>query len=274
MKYLLLFILVFSVKAQASCEELYADYKALMSLSPERDVPFNCQTFDVNHLLPSKITQLLNTTPQYFGPNCWNSVLFLSGMTNDIRYSIANEMLSGLEYFQCRQLKRNETLAPGDIVRLKDHAQEDIHAFYFITQNISFSKNGPATLGKYELKKVSQIFNDYNFDPSCLPNDKISATCTQYVSAYRCPKITDPDMNDMYAAQIESISRTVAEILSNYRVLRTTDSFYPRLQILKSNIMFIRQSLRHDYLAKNLEIEYYERQLSILDSLEAQINFF
>ena len=142
-----------------NCSELQSELNDFILITARYDkIPVKKQkvdctkannSFSLSQILPVNMSNILNMKPEYYGPNCWDSVLYVNKLISGIRFSSPVEFQKTLTFNQCQLKSVEQKLVAGDIIRIFDKDREDFHAFVYITPNFSFSKNGPETRSRY-----------------------------------------------------------------------------------------------------------------------------
>ncbi len=214
-----------------SCQTLYKEIFQFEKLYVKYDKPNtyikplcieSIRTINIAGLIPQRMLQLLKQKPQYFGPNCWNSVLFVNKATDHLRFVQPDEFQRTLPFLGCykKDIKELET---GDIVRLNDKHSEEQHAFIYISENLSFTKNGPGTKATYEIVNTESILKEYDVDMKCLSAEsRKSEKCLSKVSVYSCDLNTVEAQRNKFADDILNLKILEAEkklefVILNYR---------------------------------------------------------
>lgn len=123
---------------------------------------------------PFAWSQDLPEVPQksaHWGPNCWNLALKTVGILPHFRFTASNEMTFYSNSILCRRISKDE-IQRGDLglIRVPKHyKREEYHAFYYITPELVFSKNGSSQNEPYVIARKDEIFKIYNVPP--LPVD-------------------------------------------------------------------------------------------------------
>lgn len=126
------------------------------------------------------------------GPNCFNATLVASKIVPQVRYTSDSEMEFWMESPLCKERKAEESLSPGDIIVIKYGASTTIHGFTYISDNLSFSKNGADPSRPYSLQDPEVVFNTYSVAPECRRITKnTSSLCDIYASYYSCASMDD-----------------------------------------------------------------------------------
>ncbi|QDK42026.1 hypothetical protein DOM21_11325 [Bacteriovorax stolpii] len=137
----------------------------------------------------AQLPQIVNTTqfekPNASGPNCWNASLVAAKIIPQLRYSTPQEMSFWLKSPLCREKKSNEPLVPGDIIAILDKSSRQHHGFVYISENLSFSKNGFESDNPYSLQDPKKVFAKYQVKPKCERVDSKGA-CANHAKYYSC----------------------------------------------------------------------------------------
>ena len=146
---------------------------------------------NVDSVSPTFIEQYHAVDAGRWGPNCWNSVLVSSKILPVLRFTPPEEMNFWMSSPLCRQIPESETPEPGDIVAIRRSYQDEVHAFIFITEELSFSKNYLMTTSPYRLQSTTDIFSIYPVSFSCRHKVGNPRECQTYATYYRCSTFTD-----------------------------------------------------------------------------------
>ncbi len=222
-----------------SCKTLYKEIFQFEKLFIKYDQPEayikpvcidSIRTVQIEGLIPQRMLQLLNQKPQYFGPNCWNSVLYMNKATDYLRFVQPDEFQRTLPFLGCYK-KDVKELETGDIVRITDKANEEQHAFIYISENMSFTKNGPETKAPYQIVNTESILQEYDVDMKCLSIKNRQSECLSRVSVYSCDLSNIESQRNKFGDDIMNIKISDAEkklefVILNYRDPRLNEYKY------------------------------------------------
>jgi len=141
----------------------------------------------VKGAVPEWVEKMHSTTPKLSGPNCFNSALVAAKILPSVRFSREEEIIFWLKSPLCRELDSGESPSPGDIVAIRANDNTLDHAFIYISEELSFSKNGEDA--PYLLQSPSSVFSLYNVGPECSGSLKLrpgSGGCANYANYFRC----------------------------------------------------------------------------------------
>jgi len=178
-------------------ENLISPANAMPILNPKPDsngLILKCFA-NITGIVPQVVRMYHGTNPSYDGPNCWNSSLVVSHLLPAIRYSTSEEMSLWMDSPFCQALKDDQALIAGDVVAVREAESEttteEIHGFIYLTNQLSFSKNGYAQTSPFALQALENVFQVYGVDqkPICRRTSKIENQCYRYANYYRCHPI-------------------------------------------------------------------------------------
>lgn len=188
-----------------SCDELIKNTKALDQWTKNsheiKSCPVNFQSpiqknnrciYDVTDCLPDHLIKYGGLSPKYNGPNCWNLALVMKNILPALRHTTGDEMAFYMSSPLCRQLKNNEPKIPGDVGAIRvmtPVATEEYHGFIYISDEISYSKNGLAKENPYMLLSTNIIMDVYTVpkNSKCRQNEiDPNANCGFATSYFRC----------------------------------------------------------------------------------------
>lgn len=154
-------------------------------------------------------TLVLKKNVETFGPNCWNSVLFLNGMSPGLGYSTV-EMEFWLASPLCKVISPGNP-QPGDIVNFSRKGLTS-HVFRFMSDKMIFNKDSPSEFDPYEILNFKEYLAKQKFEARCQNvRPEVAATMNCKVpgeySIYRCENFEDyvqglatPEMNEAKAS--------------------------------------------------------------------------
>lgn len=162
----------------------------------------------VNAVLPKIVNATQFVKPNSSGPNCWNASLVAAKIIPQLRYSTPQEMSFWLNSPLCREKKLDEPAAPGDIIAIVTKAGHQHHGFVYVSENLSFSKNGVENENPYSLQDPKSVFSKYSVTPKC---ERVGSkgSCGNHAKYYSCMsmedyrkahKSTDKTLNDTIQA--------------------------------------------------------------------------
>lgn len=195
-----------------SCEELKAEYEALIKWSQSRNDHSDQQKIDIDCLnRPTKritislsklvnphLLKIYNIKPKKKGPNCFNTAMIDAGFEKKEHFTSENEFASYLKY--CRSRLPGEAPQPGDIGRIRGllpmykrpfygfNKYEDLHGFTYINQ-LACSKNGMFPNSACMLQPLDDMYKIYGFEQKkeCInPPENPPKECLMIVNFYNC----------------------------------------------------------------------------------------
>lgn len=274
-----------------SCETLYKEIFQFEKLylkyeKPEAYIKPVCiesiRAINITSLIPQRMLHLLNQKPQYYGPNCWNSVLFVNKVTDHIRFVQPDEFQRSLPFLGCYK-KDVKELEAGDIVRINDKINEEFHAFIYISESLSFTKNGPSTKAIYEIVNTESILKEYDVDMKCLsPEDSKSEKCLSKVSVYSCDLNTVTAQRNKFAddtlnVKISEVEKKMEYVIINFRDPQLNEYKYfllrELLQDSKSLKVIVDKELNQTDVLSYKFFLYKHYQTRLL-SISEQISYF
>lgn len=157
----------------------------------------NSCSFDITSCVPEHVKKFQDSKPLIEGPNCWNLSLVITEIIPVLRYTSANEMSYYMRSPLCHQITDQDQKQPGDIgaIRtIKNQKITEYHGFIYISDKISYSKNGYQTTNGYSLQSLDSIFKLYDVPnkKQCRKNEiSVSTKCPFAVSYFRCSSFED-----------------------------------------------------------------------------------
>lgn len=126
---------------------------------------------DVFPLSPKMVQEYQSIKPYYDGPNCWNRSLTFAKILPSLTYSTSGEMSFWMNSPLCVERTLDEVPEAGDIIAVRSFNSQgktyEIHGFTYISEDISFSKNGYRKLSPFQYYNTSDVFRTYWVDPAC-----------------------------------------------------------------------------------------------------------
>jgi hypothetical protein len=157
----------------------------------------NACSFDITTCVPEHVKKFQDSKPLIEGPNCWNLSLVITEIIPVLRYTSPNEMSYYMRSPLCRQISDQDQKQPGDIgaIRtIKNQKITEYHGFIYISDKISYSKNGYQTTNGYSLQSLDSIFKLYDVPnkKQCRKNEiSVNTKCSFAVSYFRCSSFED-----------------------------------------------------------------------------------
>jgi hypothetical protein len=148
--------------------------------------------YDITDCVPDHVVKYYGDEP--LGPNCWNLALVLRNILPGLRYSSDEEMTFYMNSPLCRPLQNDEKKIPGDIGAIRElHPMKtgirETHGFIYISDEITYSKNGYSYNDPYVLQSLEAVFKEFDVPRSkeCRLNQSSpSKNCPQAASYFRC----------------------------------------------------------------------------------------
>lgn len=136
---------------------------------------------DASGLIPPAFRPQFARATGADGPNCWNTALRAAGLIRPARHTVAEELDFYLRSAACRELAPDEAPAPGDVIAIRDSRGEAVHAFTWISDAISLTKNGYRQGQPLTVARPEDVFAhaDYRTSPRCrrTASDAVPAAC-------------------------------------------------------------------------------------------------
>lgn len=271
-----------------NCAELKGELKSFLNLSKiyeesTGDYKVECsdQGQNLSPIIPSLMLNLLRKKSEYYGPNCWNSVLVANGLLPAIRFSNSEEVDFVYKNF-CKQVTELSKISPGHVFRIFNDKKEDFHSFIYISPNFSFSKDGPESKNNYQIENTDQIFKKYGIQEDCFGLDqKISQTCFEKIEVYDCSKTKNLNFNrgkhSFLVKLVDELEIKLGYLIENYRNDKSLDKKALMIRQLLQNqktLIFI----VNEILNENIESENDKNEMIFLylrlDSIAEQLNYF
>ncbi len=145
---------------------------------------------NISSCLPTHPIEFINKNPHYNGPNCFNLVLNYMDVTLGLYESDSAELESYLQSPLCTQLKKDESIQPGDIGLIKNGIGY-IHGFIYGTKNIAYTKNGVSKESPYQLQPINEVFDLYHVGIKTSENNESE-----------CYKSTEPECQDIIESKV------------------------------------------------------------------------
>lgn len=224
----------------SKCEDAKEAVSALdhwsrrIGIHPASDARCTCSgnecVTDVTEIAPKFVTELHGTRPGFDGPNCWNASLFSGKLLPDLRYTTETEIGFYLSSPLCKKLDPDELPLPGDIIAIRSRAEkgeQEKHAFVYLTDQLSFSKDGASKLNPYAFQSAEQVFNIYGVPPECRRSaSRSESKCGTFAEYFNC--ITMDDYLNRARKNISADYRQVEAELSSVECEVTRDTFLGR----------------------------------------------
>lgn len=205
-----------------SCSEVASE---VFSIWNKQTHDINCECRSgicssvINGILPEKMEKLiLHTYNENEGPNCWNSVLYLNGMSPGLLYS-ENEIEFWYNSPLCKLITPGEPM-PGDIINFTARGKS-IHSTRLLSKNILFNKANGDITEPYEARNLNDYLKELGVKPSCRNvtlKQSQDAKCSHEYSVYRCSNFEDyvSDTLDKEFFESQSTIKKSSECFTNY----------------------------------------------------------
>lgn len=191
-----------------NCDSLVATLKSLSDWSHNlgesgcKPIPLTylkqnnqCKT-SIKSCLPASVQTLFGRKPKVVGPNCFNAALTVQKMGTYLRESGTTEFSHIIESPLCKPIKDSKLLRAGDIGAIRTFPQmgaQEVHAFIYISPQLSFSKFDMSNNSAYEIHDLNVDLKGYNVAASyqCGNSRGIESpdACTNKVEYFRCKPI-------------------------------------------------------------------------------------
>jgi hypothetical protein len=142
---------------------------------------------DVTNLLPAIVNQR-HRKEIGSGPNCWDTTLLTRGMIDSPRFASAAEFSFWLASPFCRELKPDERAQPGDLIALRSLEESkpvEIHGMTFLTDELTWSKNSPASESAYAVQRSELVYQTFHVY-GCQREHGVDHKCAAWGNVYRC----------------------------------------------------------------------------------------
>lgn len=230
----------------------------------------------ISSCLPKYINENKSKYLYKDGANCWGTAMYTSGLISAPRFAWQKE----IEYIQasplCEKVSHKDDLRPGDIINVYgpeyifDRNDESLgskfdetlypnkflaptikqgysgyhnflHSEVYVSKTISFGKESPNKLDKFQFKKLSEVYGrakdincqenqslaphrrEYNNGPKDISGSK----CSYFTNAYRCKSL------DQYLAQY-TLDQEDEEDLKIIKDLESIQAKLFKLQTVKN----------------------------------------
>lgn len=184
------------------------------------------------------------------GPNCWSSVLFLSGLSPTIAFS-SDEIQFWLTSPLCKEIKKD--FQRGDIFDISSTIHTPIlpaqtvytsnHSFVYLSDNNFLTKNGIHQDEPYKVSSLQDLLSQYaanpegNKDINCShisSEQALKQGCEDILKAYRCESIdkvlgkSSQTLKQDYSTFIDTVNCVNTEIFSD----NSTNNFEKEIESL------------------------------------------
>lgn len=186
------------------------------------------------------------------GPNCWNATLVGAKIVPQLRYTSDIEMNFWMNSPLCKERKANEPLQPGDLIAIRGSDHKEVHGFIYLSENLSFSKNGYNKAMPYSLQDPNVVFDIYEVPKNCRRKTGEATGCANYANYFSCISmddylkknpIKDPTAKETYK-QLSDLECVISEA-----VLSGKNS--QELQMLAATTLKVIATLAYETLKEN-----------------------
>jgi len=116
------------------------------------------------------------------GPNCWNTALYINGLTPGLRFTEPKEWLNKLKD-HCEEVRVPQY---GDIGRLFHLEDGEIHGFIHIDDTTVFAKHGENSRDGHQYMSYEEMLKQYGKSKECRMNNEDTYECFNIMKFYRC----------------------------------------------------------------------------------------
>ncbi|GAB4420677.1 MAG: hypothetical protein OHK0056_31320 [Bacteriovoracaceae bacterium] len=209
--------------------------------------------------ITSKMYELLKKpTRKMHGPNCWNSALYLSGLSRTIRYSSNREFNVLMESAYCKTVSKPLPMAiKAYRVNLEGVRNEhrEIHASLILKNNLTFNKMTVYSTSKYQIERNETVDETYLYTTSIRNFEVINENGER--SSTKCP--TEKCLNEIVFKKCQDLN----QINSDFKKTAYRESL-EKLNALEDQISSF---LFKDILPDFLKIETLKSSLDELEEL-------
>lgn len=162
------------------------------------------------------------------GPNCFNLALAVKNILPGLRNSTGKEFGFYLNSPLCRALTNQEARLPGDIGAIyfinSDGSKGEDHGFIYISEEISYSKNGALYFNPYALQDFGKMLSSYGINKEqCAKNElNPDPSCKKSTAYFRCKSMKD---------YLESTPGLPAELLAKVNEIRVVERCFETLAV-------------------------------------------
>jgi hypothetical protein len=139
----------------------------------------------ITSVTPGFVNRTHGTRAGRWGPNCWNTALVASKILEESSFTAPEEMTYWMKSPLCRSLRAGEAPRPGDIIAIRDQAEQEIHAFIHLTDELSFSKNYLTAAAPFALQNPSDVYREFPVPEECRKPGH-PASCPAHADYFRC----------------------------------------------------------------------------------------
>jgi hypothetical protein len=225
---------------------------------------------DVTDILPSIVKDVNNNAPIVDGPNCWNASLVGAKILPHFRYTTPEEMHFWMESELCKKVSADEKPQAGDVIAIRN-GSEEFHGFIYLSDQLSFSKNGYSRHSKYKVQRMNIVYNVYDLkDRECRHIDSRTSSIVKtffggcdgdiYSQIYRCKSWDEfVEQND-----IDNEAKESWQAITNIECNLKETTFggpldFQQLQLIKVSVQSLEaladdmiNKIKHDNRANNM----------------------
>lgn len=275
-----------------SCEDIENEVKIITSWNKQKlqeENTQNCECkngnciLNITQRLPEVVKLYEGKRPDVNGPNCWNSTLVTAGILPHIRYSTPEEMEFWMKSPLCTEKKMSEEMEPGDVVAIRGEDSSEYHGFIYISDKISWSKNGFNRVKKYDLQDPLDVFETYGVEKECQRSIGNNKKCDKYANIYKCQpwdeyweKVDEgikSRVDESVELSLNHIECSLSESLFQKALIdqSSMDLMFNSLAIVEMLVLDLKEDLKED--ASEEEKLYIDRSLHRILSIKDQYYF-
>jgi hypothetical protein len=168
---------------------------------------------EITQCIPEKAKQYLVLKSTEKQPNCFNFALLLNGILPSARYSSGSEVLFYLYSPLCQKLDSESSPEAGDIGFIHSTDHKPVHAFYVVSDNFVFSKNGASADSHYTYESIEVMKSAQGVQRMNGECDKPeSGRCENEISYFRCDSLSEyfeknPPSNPDFQRKIKQLNK-------------------------------------------------------------------
>lgn len=229
---------------------------------------------EITNLIPPFIRNFTLVSQASDGPNCWNSSLVMSGILPYLRYTHDNEFAFWMNSPLCKELKKDESKKPGDIVAIRSTRRDgesagkiwkESHAFIYLTKDLSFSKNGFTVGNPYALQHTQAVIDLYRrIEGESNRDIRVDYFRCQTLENY-FKSIGQKDINPellKFDQRLQNFEKTLSDS-ALYGLSFDIEYFYNSLELIE-------EDLRTSY--HSVKLSSYDDRLNLWKALKLRIN--
>lgn len=236
-------------------------------------------SMEINSISPGILLKQQSVCMLKDGPNCWNASLNAAGLADGLRYSTPEEMNFWMESPLCTERKAGEKPSPGDVIAIRSIKDKEVHGFTYLSENLSFSKNGYRSHAPYTLQDPKHVYKVYGVPLECqgiykAPKEE-DTQCLNYSNIFKCEPLEDylkskPKMREEQRALIQEMKEFECDIM---KITGSTDTLQPSLkEIILTSIKAIKALAIQNQETKNKDEKFIWKIIEIrADAIQAQI---